>query len=148
MKKIVSLIICVFATFSLTACVQNQMDTKPRITDPHILVENSDLYDWLKLERVNYFKRKDDLLVVEAKFKNTTSFNKSVAYKIDWIDENGFTEKSILSRWIVTEVEDGRSFVINAISPSTKIKDFEIRLQIPTSDDKNRKDSYHSDYQN
>ena len=116
--------------------------------DSHILTENSNLNKWLELEKVNYFKRKDGLLVVEAKFRNLASSNKNVAYKIDWINENGFTQKSILSRWIVSEVESNRSFIIKGISPSIKVSDFEIRLQEPTSDDKNRKNSYHSEYQN
>lgn len=148
MKKLINFIgICIIGIVFI-GCAQNQVDIKPKITDPHVIIENRSLNDWLQLEKINYFKRKDELLVVEVKFKNTSIFNKKVAYKIDWIDENGFTEKSILSRWIVTEVEEGRSFVIRGISPSIKINDFEVRLQLPTSDDKNRKDSYHNNYQN
>lgn len=148
MNKLIISIIAFCAINIFSGCVQNNVDLKPRISDSHVLFENSNLYDWLELEKVNYFKRKDDLLVVEGRFNNLSSFNKKVAYKINWIDENGFIEKSILSRWIVVEVEQNRSFIISAISPSIKVKDFEIRLQIPTSDDKNRKDSYHSAYQN
>lgn len=148
MKKLINFIWIFIVGIVFIGCAQNQVDIKPKITDSHIIIENQSLDDWLQLEKVNYFKRKDELLVVEVKFKNTSIFNKKVAYKIDWIDENGFTEKSILSRWVVTEVEEGRSFVIRGISPSIKINDFEIRLQLPTSDDKNRKDSYHYNYQN
>ena len=129
-------------------CAQTPTDIKPRITDPHVMVENSSLYDWLELEKVNYFKREDGLLVVEAKFKNLSQFNKNIAYKINWIDKNGFTEKSILSRWVVATIEQKRALVIKGIAPSMKIVNFEIRLQKPTSDDKNRKDSYHYEYQN
>lgn len=148
MKIFLNMIVILITITALSGCVQNQVDLKPKIIDSHILIENSRLNDWLELEKVNYFKRKDKLLVVEAKFKNISSFNKYVAYKIDWIDENGFTQKSILSRWIVSEVEKNRSFIINGISPSIKVTDFEIRLQEQTSDDKNRKNSYQSEYQN
>ena len=148
MKIFLNLIVLLITITALSGCVQNQVDLKPRIMDSHILTENSNLNKWLELEKVNYFKRKDSLLVVEARFKNLSSSNKNVAYKIDWIDENGFTQKSILSRWIVSEVEGNRSFVINGISPSVKVSDFEIRLQEASSDDKNRKNSYHSEYQN
>lgn len=148
MSKLIISIIVLFIMNVFSGCVQNNVDLKPRISDSHVLVENTNLYEWLELEKVNYFKRKDDLLVVEGRFNNLSSINKKVAYKINWIDEDGFVEKSILSRWIVVEVEQNRSFIISAISPSMKIKDFEIRLQIPTSDDKNRNDSYHSEYQN
>lgn len=146
-KRLISFLVIIGVMF-FTACSQNQLDLKPRISDSHVIVENSSLYDWLELEKVNYFKRSDGFLVIEAKFKNLNSFNKRVAYKIDWIDENGFTQKSILSRWINTEVEQNRSFVIHGIAPSIKVKDFEIRLQVPTNDDRKRKDSYHNEYQN
>ncbi len=145
-KNLSFIIILIFSFF--TGCTQNQVDLTPRISDPHILIENQSLHDWLKLERVNYFKRKDDLLVVEVKFRNLSQSNERLAYKIDWIDENGFTQKSILSRWIISEVEQKRSFIIRGIAPSIKIKDFEIRLQKPSSDDRKRKDSYHNQYQN
>ena len=148
MKKLflVSLIGFISILF-FSGCTQ-QPDIKPRITDSHIIVESSSLYNWLELEKVNYFKREDGLLVVEAKFKNLSQFNQKLAYKIDWIDKNGFNEKSILSRWVVSEVEQRRALVITGIAPSMKIIDFEIRLQQISRDDKYRKDSYHSEYQN
>lgn len=148
MKKILVNLFLILGLSFFSGCAQNQVDLKPRISDSHVIVENQDLYKWLEIERINYFTRNDDFLVVEAKFKNLSSFNQNVAYKIDWIDENGFTQKSILSRWVNVEVEQNRSFVIHGIAPSIKVKDFEIRLQIPTSDDSKRKDSYHNEYQN
>lgn len=148
MKKLLLSFMVILSFSFFTGCVQTQVDLTPRISDPHIIVENPSLYKWLQLERVNYFERKDGLIVVEAKFKSLSQFNEKVAYKIDWMDENGFTQKSILSRWMVSEVEQRRSFIIRGIAPSIKIKDFEIKLQEPTSDDKKRKDSYHNQYQN
>lgn len=148
MKKTNLFLISILFIFLLNGCVENQIDLKPRINDSHVKIENSSLYEWLKLEKINYYKRKDGLLIVELKFNNISNFNKSLAYKIDWIDKNGFIEKSILSRWIVTKVEQKRSFIIHGIAPSTKIKDFEIKLQMPSHDDNHRKDSYHNEYQN
>lgn len=92
MKKLINFIWIFIVGIVFIGCAQNQVDIKPKITDSHIIIENQSLDDWLQLEKVNYFKRKDELLVVEVKFKNTSIFNKKVAYKIDWIDENGFTE--------------------------------------------------------
>lgn len=148
MKKILLSVLMTISFGFFTGCTQNQVDLTPRISDPHILVENPSLYGWLELERVNYFKREDGLIVVEARFKNLSQYNQKVAYKIDWMNKNGFIQKSILSRWIVSEVEQNRSFVIKGIAPSMKIKDFEIRVQEPTRDDRQRKDSYHNQYQN
>lgn len=145
-SKLVIVLAIVVSIF--TGCAQNGVDLKPRINDSHVIVENSSLYEFLELEKVNYFTRNDGFLAVEVKFKNLSSFNKKVAYKIDWLDENGFTQKSILSRWKVAEIEENRSFIIHGISPSIKVKDFGIRLQLPSKDDRSRKDSYHNEYQN
>jgi len=147
MKNLCLLLSAIFVIL-LTGCVQNQVDLNPRVSDPHLIIENPSLNEWLELEKVNYFEREDGLLIVEAKFKNLSSFNKKAAYKIEWMDKNGFTQKSLLSKWSVVEVEQNRSFIIHGISPSIKVKDFEIRLQLPTTDDNKRKDSYHNEYQN
>ena len=148
MKKLFFLALSLLGMIFLSGCVQNQVDLKPRISDSHIIVENSSLYEWLELEKINYFEREDGLLVVEAKFKNLSSFKKNIAYKIEWIDKNGFTQKTILSKWTIVQIDEKRSLLIQGISPSVKVKDFEIRLQLPTSDDNKIKDSYHNEYQN
>jgi len=127
-------------------CNQDRVTVNNQITDPHVIIENESIYDWLQLEKINYFTRKDGLIEVEARFRNFDNSNKIVAYKINWMDENGFIEKTILSRWAIAEVEERRTFVIHGISPSIKIKSFEIRLQEPTKDDSLRKDSYHKEY--
>lgn len=122
--------------------------SKLEVSDSRIVVGDSSIDGWLKLVKVNHYKREDGLLMVQAKFKNLTSSNKKVVYKIDWLDKNGFTQKSILSKWVIVEIEANREFVIQAISPSIKVEDFEIRLDEPTENDTNRKDSYHQEYQN
>jgi uncharacterized protein YcfL len=74
--------------------------------------------------------------------------NRNVAYKIDWIDKNGFIVKTILSKWKMATVEENRDFTINGVSPSNQIKDFVIRVQDTSRDDEQRKDSSHYEYQN
>lgn len=144
-KKYVIFLVLVSVLF--TACNQNQVNLNNKISDSHIIVENESLYNWLNLDAVNYFIRDDSLLEVEARFRNFTSSNKLLAYKIDWMDKNGFVQKSILSKWVIVKVEERRNLVIHGIAPSMKVKDFSIRLQEPTKDDNLRKDSYHREYQ-
>ena len=146
MKKVLVLV-AVIAVFIFSGCNQNRITVNNQISDPHVIIENESIYNWLQLEKVNYFTRKDDLMEVEARFRNFSDWNKVLAYKINWMDENGFVEKTILSKWTITEVEERRGFIIHGIAPSMKIKSFEIRLQEPTKDDKLRKDSYHNEYQ-
>lgn len=117
-------------------------------TDPHIRVENPSLYNWLKFDFVNYTIRKDGLLELEARFRNFSNYNKTIAYKIHYRDENGFTQKTLMSKWTFTEVESRRDLVIHGISPNAKSADFVIVLQEPTQDDKLREDAYHKRYAN
>lgn len=147
MTRKIFYLISFLAVFILTGCNQNRVSINNQISDPHVIVENPSLHKWLQLERVNYFERKDGLMEVEVKFRNFSDYNQLLSYRINWLDENGFVQKSILSRWVVSEVEERRSLVIHGIAPSIKVKSFEIRLQEPTKDDNLRRDSYHYEYQ-
>ncbi|PLY08644.1 MAG: hypothetical protein C0626_12370 [Arcobacter sp.] len=143
MKK-VYLLIGILSFLFFSGCAQKELE----VSDSHIIIEDSSLEEWLKLERVNHVKRHDGFILLEAKFKNTSSTNKKVVYKIEWLDRNGFSERTILSQWKIAEVEAKRGFMIRAISPSIRAEGFEIRLQEPTEDDMRRKDSYNYEYQN
>ncbi|MSN96152.1 DUF1425 domain-containing protein [Campylobacter sp. FMV-PI01] len=118
------------------------------ITDPHVKFDDSSLFKWLKFEFINYIQRQDGLIEFEAVFKNNSKINKLLSYKIIWKDENGFTQKTIMSKWTKASIESGRFLNIHAISPSIKSKDFEIIIQEPTKDDNKRNDSYHKQYSN
>ncbi len=135
-----------FLTLMFNGCNQGPTITS-QITDPHVLVENSSLYGWLNLETINYVKRSDEMLEFEASFRNISEWNRVLAYRIDWYDENGFSIKTILSKWTVVEVEQRRNLIIHGISPTNKTTNFKIRLQVPTSDDDLRKNNYHYEYQ-
>lgn len=135
------------STIFLVGCTQNQVVINQNVSDPHVVIENPSIYEWLQFDDINYVTRNDGLMEVEAKFRNFTTNNKVLAYKIDWEDENGFVQKTLLSKWTITQVEERRNLIIHGISPSTKVKNFKIRIQEPTKDDNLRKDSYHYNYQ-
>ena len=144
--KVMKIAILAFFLAFFAGCTE-QPQIVQNISDPHVVIENSKLYDWLQFDTINYVKRDDGLIEVEARFRNFSDYNQLVAYKIDWMDANGFVQKSLLSKWTITQVEERRNLVIHGIAPSMKIQDFKIRLQKPTADDNLRKDSYHREYQ-
>ena len=147
MKYFLNTALLIISIFVFSGCNQKQVDINQKISDPHVIIENPSIYKWLQFDDVNYFKREDGLMEVEVRFRNFTNSNKIVSYKIDWMDENGFIQKSILSKWVIVEIEERRNLVIHGISPSTKIENFKIRLQEPTKDDRLKRDAYHYEYQ-
>ncbi len=146
MRKISLLLIVAFFTL-FSGCSNQPIVVDHQLSDPHVRYENPRLYKWLKFDFINYIQRDDGMLEFEARFINTSKFNKSLAYKVNWKNANGFIQKTLMSRWVFAEVETTRSFVVHGISPNPKSKDFEIILQEPTKDDALRKDSYRSTYQ-
>lgn len=75
----------------------------------------------------------------QAIFKNTSSRDKEIVYKIDWFDKDGLMIDSINSKWKRALVQGSRNFVVKAVSPSDKAVDFKIRILKPTSADKRMK---------
>lgn len=135
-----NLLLVLFCLVAFSGCVS-------KVKDPNFIVEDSDIYD--TLEFVNMAKRtKDDgLTEIQAVFKNYTKSNEKFAYRVDWFDEDGFVIDSIMSKWKVVEVEAKRNLVINALSPSIKAKDYKIRMQFISNDDKLRNNSAIYEYQ-
>lgn len=130
-----------------TGCASSNQKIEPKVKqDNRVQYDDKSLHNWLEFSGLNEVKRSDGLIEFEALFINTSSSNKLVSYKIDWKDENGFTQKTIMSKWTKALVENGRMLSIHGISPSVKSQDFILILQKPTSDDKKRDDSYHKRY--
>lgn len=144
MKIFKYLLLCFALLFA--SCSTNQVNTQNSIKmDSHVKF-NKDSLKWLNVDFVNYITRDDGLIEFQAIFTNTSSSNKLLSYKINWKDENGFIQKTIMSKWTKTLIESGRNLSIRGISPSIKSKDFEIILQETTKDDEKRNDSYHKQY--
>lgn len=145
MRKIVASLGFALA-FLLSGCTQGPVIAQ-QISDPHVVIENPSLYEWLEFDTINYIRRDDGMLQFEAAFRNFSDRKRVLAYRVDWYDENGFAIKTILSKWTIVQVEERRNLIIHGISPTDKTQDFKIRLQKPTSDDDLRKNSYHQEYQ-
>lgn len=131
--NLIRVTILFFATFIFIGCA-NQKQIDVNNMNPKVILEDDSLNNWLDINSVNYLKREDALLKIQASFKNTSSFNKKIIYKIQWLDENNFVEKTLLSRWIFKEVAKEGAFLINGISPSPKTKDFKIIIRLDPDD--------------
>ncbi len=108
-----------------------------KINHPNFVIEDDEIYDSLEFINVNEKDRKDGLKEIRAIFKNYTNDDTKIAYRIDWFDENGFLIDSIMSKWKISQVEGRRDLIIYGISPSTKAKNFKIKMQLPTKNDEN-----------
>ena len=118
-----------------------------KLTDEHIEI-GGDVPDWLAFNYVNHVARTDGLLEFEARFKNKTNKDQILSYKVIWFNENGMTEKNILSRGVSTVVEAGRYLTIHGVAPSVSVKDFRVEIGDQSDGDKKRLDSYHNRYSN
>ncbi|NLK66625.1 MAG: YcfL family protein [Campylobacteraceae bacterium] len=132
------------ATFMLAGCGISPVE---RLAEHNIIVENKSIMSDFKIVSVVSKDRNDGLKEAQAVLKNDTRKNREIAYKVDWIDKDGFTRDSILSKWKVVRVEAGRDVVIGGISPSSDVSDFKIRINYPTKDDKLRKNPANYEYQ-
>ncbi len=152
MKKVCFLFI-VFCCFCVIGCssrngVKNGSTDGIALQDPHIVIQDKGMQKWLRFERVNSVLRKDGLLEFEALFTNITNHGKRLAYKVEWRDENGFTIKSILSRWIAADVEGRRRLTVHGISPNIKARDFLLIVDRPNYYDNLQKNPYNKEHRN
>lgn len=146
MKNFIKVFLLV--TAMLFVGCSKQPDMNQSFTDPHVSIESPSIYEWLKFDFINYIKRDDGLIEFEARFTNFKDKNKLIAYKVFWTDENGFTQKTLMSKWTYASVESRRNLIIHGISPNAKSKDFTVVLQEPTKDDSLREGSYNKRYSN
>lgn len=137
MKKF---LIFLLSVFLLSGCVK-------KVKDPNFTVEDSGIYDTLEFVDMVKRTKEDGFLEIQAVFKNYTNSNKTVAYKVDWYDNDGFLIDTIMSKWKVVEVEAKRNFVLKAVAPSIKAVDYKIRMQFPSDDDEFRNNPAQYEYQ-
>ncbi len=133
-KKVLLYSILTCSTILFSGCV-NKLQQDQNVSNTYekskIIFQSNEIQNWLILEDLIYKKREDGLTQIEARFFNKNSFDDKVAYRIDWLDKDGFTISSLLSKWEVKEVYGNANLIIQAISPSIKAVDFSIKLRNP-----------------
>jgi uncharacterized protein YcfL len=137
MRRIVYLL--AFLTLVFTGCSNKTpimvVNVKPY---SNIIFEADSVKDWFVVENAAAFDRDDKLTEIEIAGKNTATSTKTLTYKIDWYDKNGFVIKSILSTRKIASIEAGRNIVIHAVSPSENANEYKIRIGVPTEEDELR----------
>ena len=127
-----------FALFVLSLLLIGCSSTEPKAS-PHLDIEDSSVNSFLSLQSLNDRFTNGGMMEVEARFKNESSFNKDLLYKIDWFDKDGFLITNITTKWKRVVVQSKRDFNVRAVSPSDKAVNYKLRITTPDSDDKDIK---------
>ncbi len=118
------------------------------LNEPRVSIQDEGIQNWLQFEGINSVLRQDGFLEFEARFANTSNHGKRLAYKVEWRDENGFTIKTILSRWITADVEGRRKLIVRGISPNIKARDFLLIVDRPNYYDNLQKSPHRKEHRN
>ena len=127
-----------FALFALSLLLIGCSSKEPKAS-PHLDIEDSSVTSFLSLQSLNDRFTNGGMMEVEARFKNESSFNKDLLYKVDWFDKDGFLITNITTKWKRVVVQSKRDFNVRAVSPSDKAVNYKLRITTPDSDDKDIK---------
>lgn len=127
-----------FALFVLSLLLIGCSSKEPKASQ-HLDIEDSSVNSFLSLQSLNDRFTNGGMMDVEARFKNESSFNKDMLYKIDWFDKDGFLITNITTKWKRVVVQSKRDFNVRAVSPSDKAVNYKLRITTPDSDDKDIK---------
>ena len=127
-----------FALFVLSLLLIGCSSKEPKASQ-HLDIEDSSVNSFLSLQSLNDRLTNGGMMDVEARFKNESSFNKDMLYKIDWFDKDGFLITNITTKWKRVVVQSKRDFNVRAVSPSDKAVNYKLRITTPDSDDKDIK---------
>ena len=127
-----------FALFALSLLLIGCSSKEPTAS-PHLDIEDNSVNSFLSLQSLNDRFTNGGMMEVEARFKNESSFNKDLLYKVDWFDKDGFLITNITTKWKRVVVQSKRDFNVRAVSPSDKAVNYKLRITTPDSDDKDIK---------
>lgn len=136
------IIVFFILTVLITGCVNvGQNDISQ---NPNIVFENDSLAKDLEIS--NFISKIDSggMIKVQAVIRNKSGSNKSLIHKIDWYDKDGFLIKNITTQWNKKLLKNGKYLVIEGISPSDKVVDFKIRLDLSGEVEKKNKNGLNS----
>ena len=87
-----------FALFVLSLLLIGCSSKEPKAS-PHLDIEDNSVNSFLSLQSLNDRFTNGGMMEVEARFKNESSFNKDLLYKVDWFDKDGFLITNITTKW-------------------------------------------------
>ena len=116
-------ILILLTVFLLSSCVT------VRPVDPRITIIDSFLGSEISINNVLSVINDGDFLEIQVTGRNQTAFYKKLEYKIEWLDKNGFTISTIMSRWTEFSAFENTEFRFKAVAPQTTATDFRILIR-------------------
>ncbi|WP_432799364.1 YcfL family protein [Poriferisphaera sp. WC338] len=70
----------------------------------------------------------NDHLKIQAEILNTTSSRKSFNYRIDWLNADGMSIPSLMTKWKTKSIAGKETAFVTAVAPTSKAADFRLQL--------------------
>jgi len=110
--------------FLLSGCNQT-----PKPSSKVVKVVGSCSSRYISIEDIKGRIKENGFMEAQITGENLTNDYTRVAYKIAWLDENGFTIDTILSNWSSVPADAKQPFYIHLTSPNTKAKSFRLYIK-------------------
>ncbi|MCP4114683.1 MAG: YcfL family protein [Desulfobacteraceae bacterium] len=102
---------------------------KVPFNDPRVTVVGPLIKPEIKVTGVATRINSGGFMEVQVTGTNKASGYRNLEYKIDWIDRDGFTIKTILSRWTMFPAYASSTFNFAAVAPKDSASDFRITIR-------------------
>lgn len=116
-------ILLLLSVFLLTGCATT------RAIDPRVTIINHLLASDITISNVLSVVNSGGFLEIQVTGMNQTVSYKKLAYRIDWIGQNGLVIPTILSGWTEFSAFENTEFRFKAVAPKTTATDFEILIR-------------------
>ena len=88
-----------------------------------------DLKDVLIVAGVKQSKVNEDLLKAEVRLQNLKDKEINLAYKIEWLDQDGMMINDSSLVWFSLLIRGGESVAVQTVSTTSKAKNFHLKVQ-------------------
>ena len=88
-----------------------------------------DLKDVLLVAGVKQSKVNEDLLKAEVRLQNLKDKEINLAYKIEWLDQDGMIINDSSLVWFSLLIRGGESVAVQTVSTTSKAKNFHLKVQ-------------------
>jgi hypothetical protein len=117
--------------------VQSQVGGEPLrfITRPIGSFISVVIGEGIVVNNVKEARTPEGFLEVQVSGYNESMYKKRFQYKAEWLDVNGMTIDSIMSKWMTESVPAKSSFSFKVIGPSPKAVDYRINTRVAANMD-------------
>lgn len=118
----VKLILCVLLLFSGCVASKGRVDSRVKILQQQMPSE-------LTITEVASRVNPSGFMEVRVTGRNKGSEYARLQYRVDWLDQDGFPIKSLLSRWTSVPAYADSEFQFGAVAPNSDAADFRIKIR-------------------